>query len=56
MNNANEDDLKKQLEGLIRETNKSSHLSDGDYKMLSREISIEKCNEIFFINNLFIII
>ena len=38
MNNANEDDLKNQLEVVIRESSKSSQLSG--HKMLYREISI----------------
>ena len=40
MNSANKDDHKKQLEEIIRESYKSSQLSDGNYKMLSREILI----------------
>ena len=39
-NSANDDDLKKQLKDFIRLSNKSSQLSGGDYKILSREISI----------------
>ena len=41
MNNANEDDLKKQLEDFSRESKKFSHISDGVNTMLSREISIK---------------
>ena len=40
MNSANKDDHKKQLEDFIRESNKSSQLSDEDFKMVSREISL----------------
>ena len=40
MNITNDDELKKQLEDFIRECNEYSQLFDGDYKMLSRDVSI----------------
>ena len=38
INSANKDGHKKQLEDLIRESNKSSQLSNGDYKMLAKNV------------------
>lgn len=44
MENTSEDILKKQLENFIRESNKSSQISDGGFKTLSREITIFSIN------------
>ena len=40
MNSANKDHHEKQLDNFIAESMKSFQFSDGDYKMLSREIWI----------------